>query len=99
MNVAKIVIALSLLATGVLSHAAQTTADLVLTNGRVYTLSWPDPDPEGRPAAGAPHDANGWRPDADTVALSGTRIVFVGRQADAPGLAGQDARSISRVRR
>ena len=87
MNTARSVIALSLLGAGVLSCARPMTADLVLVNGRVYTLSWPDPDPEGRSAPGAPHDAGGWRPDADTVAVAGTRIVFVGRQSDAPRLA------------
>ncbi|HEX7778959.1 MAG TPA: hypothetical protein VF424_06970, partial [Vicinamibacterales bacterium] len=39
-------------------------ADLLLVNARVYTFTWPDPDREGRPASGAPHDATGWRPDA-----------------------------------
>jgi len=87
MKTLKSTIALSLLAAGVLSCAHQATADLVLVNGRVYTLAWPEPEPEGRPAAGAPHDASGWRPDADTIAIAGTRVVFVGRQSDAPKLA------------
>lgn len=87
MNSARSIVAVWLLAAGILSCARPMAADLVLVNGRVYTLSWSDPDAEGRPAAGAPYDARGWRPDADTVAIAGTRIVFVGRQADAPGLA------------
>jgi hypothetical protein len=87
MTTAKGIVAACLLAAAVMSCARPRTADLVLVNGRVYTLSWPDPDAEGRPAASAPHDARGWRPDADTVAIAGARIVFVGRQADAPRLA------------
>ena len=87
MKTLRSIIALSLLAAGILSCAHQATADLVLVNARVYTLAWPEPDPEGRPAAGAPHDTSGWRPDADAIAIAGTRVVFVGRQSDAPKLA------------
>ncbi len=58
-------------------------ADLILTNARVYTLRWGEPDPEGRPAVDAPHDSAGWRPDAEAVAIQGGRIVFVGTTAEA----------------
>ncbi len=58
-------------------------ADLILTNGRVYTLRWSEPDAEGRPAADAPRDSAGWRPDAEAVAIQGGRIVFVGTANDA----------------
>src|SRR5262245_58208465 len=58
-------------------------ADLVLTNARVYTLSWGEPDADGRPAANAPHDSTGWRPDAEAIAIRDGRIVFVGSLADA----------------
>jgi predicted amidohydrolase YtcJ len=85
MNTPRAVIAASLFAAA-LSCGGSAAADLLLVNGRVYTLNWPDPDVEGRPAAGAPHDAGGWHPDADTIAIAGNRIVFVGRQADAPRL-------------
>ncbi len=59
------------------------TADLLLVNARVYTLNWDDPDGEGRPAKNAPHGPDGWRPDAQAVAIKGDRIVFVGSNADA----------------
>lgn len=52
--------------------------DLVITNGRVYTLSWSEPSLEGKPAADAPRDAGGWHPDAEAVAIRDGRIVFVG---------------------
>jgi len=53
-------------------------ADLLLVNARVYTLAWPDTAPDGTPAAEAPHDAAGWRPDAAAVAITGGRIAAVG---------------------
>ena len=53
-------------------------ANLVLVNAKVYSMTWPDPAPDGTPAAGAPHDANGWRPDATAIAITGGRITLVG---------------------
>jgi predicted amidohydrolase YtcJ len=54
------------------------TADLILLNGRVYTLSWDEPALDGTPAANAPHDASGWHPDAEAIAVRGNEIIFVG---------------------
>jgi predicted amidohydrolase YtcJ len=53
-------------------------ADLILTNGRVYTLSWPDPAPDGTPSPKAPRTAEAWRPDAEVVAIKDGRILYVG---------------------
>jgi predicted amidohydrolase YtcJ len=58
--------------------AAEKPADLVLVNGRVYTLAWDEPSPDGTPARNAPRAPEGWRPDAEAVAVRGDRIVFVG---------------------
>ena len=59
--------------------AAQTApADLLLVGGRVYTLTWDEPAPDGTPAANAPRTATGFRPDAEAIAIRGDRIVFVG---------------------
>lgn len=60
-------------------------ADTLLTNGRVYTFTWDDPAADGKPAAGAPHSVDGWRPDAEAVAIRAGRIVFTGtsQQAEA----------------
>ncbi len=63
-------------------------ADLLLVNGRVYTLAWDEPDREGWPAANAPHTSAGWRPDAQAVAIRGGRIVLVGTTLQALTLKG-----------
>ena len=67
---------------------ATQPADLLLLNGRVYTLAWDEPDREGRPAANAPHTAGGWRPDAQALAIRGDRIVLVGTTGQALALKG-----------
>src|SRR5262245_20550271 len=69
-------------------------ADLLLVGGRVYTFSWPEPDPEGRPAGGAPHDAAGWRPDAQAIAIRGDRILFVGERVNAESYRGTSTRVV-----
>lgn len=60
---------------------APAPADLILTNARVYTMTWPDPSVEGTPAPGAPVADGRWHPDAAAVAISGDRIVAVGTAA------------------
>jgi len=65
------------------------SADLVLHNGQVYTLTWPDPSTEGRPAGDAPYDSvTGWRHDATAVAVRDGRIIYVGTDSGALALAG-----------
>lgn len=61
---------------------APTPADLILTNARVYTMTWADPSVEGVPASGAPYAEGRWHPDAAAVAISEDRIVAVGTAAD-----------------
>ncbi|HSF16423.1 MAG TPA: amidohydrolase [Vicinamibacteria bacterium] len=57
-------------------------ADLIVTNGRVYTFAWDDPAPDGTPAANAPFSDGAWRPDAEAVALNSGRILAVGSEAE-----------------
>ena len=59
------------------------SADLLLTNARVYTLDWPEAEPSGTPTPEAPHDEHGWHPDGEAVAVRGSEIVFVGSDDDA----------------
>ncbi len=57
----------------------ERAADLILTNGRVYTLAWGEPAPDGTPAEDAPlGDDGGWGPDAGAVAIRDDTIAFVG---------------------
>ena len=63
--------------------------DLVLSNARVYTLDWPDPLPGGELHPSAPY-LDGWRPDAEAVAIRDGRIVSVGDSASILATAGPD---------
>jgi predicted amidohydrolase YtcJ len=56
----------------------ENTADLILTNAHVYTLSWGEPDMEGVPAADAPFADGVWTADAEAVALKDGLILGVG---------------------
>ena len=58
-------------------------ADLLLINARVYTLNWDDAAPDGTLMPGAPHDDNGWHPDAEALVISGRTIAFVGSTEEA----------------
>ena len=75
--------ALALAACGPDSANVDTSADLILTNARVYTLDWAEPGRNGEPADGAPASENGWHPDAQAVATRDGDIVFVGSTQDA----------------
>ncbi|HZJ66392.1 MAG TPA: amidohydrolase [Kofleriaceae bacterium] len=76
------------------SPAASARADLILTNARVYTLAWGEPAADGTPAADAPHGPAGWTPDAQAVAIRGSRIVFVGSNDAAAAWRGPSSRVV-----
>ncbi len=59
------------------------SADLVLTNGRVYTLNWDEPALDGTPASNAPYRASKWNPDAEAIAMADGKILFTGKTEDA----------------
>lgn len=65
-------------------------ADILITNGHVYSMSWPEPGPDGSPAAGAPSIGG----DAEAVAVRGGEIVFVGSAASAETFRGEATRVI-----
>ena len=69
-------------------------ADLVLINGRVYTLDWEEPAPDGTITSDAPHDESGWHPDAEAVVTRGNEIIFVGDTRDAMEYAGEASRVV-----
>ena len=58
-------------------------ADLIITNGRVYTFAWDDPASDGTPGANAPHSAEGWEPDAEGIVIADGEIVLVGSTEEA----------------
>ncbi|AMW06261.1 hypothetical protein GEMMAAP_18690 [Gemmatimonas phototrophica] len=68
-------------------------ADLILHNGRVYSMAWPEPTVNGVPSAQAPYDSvNGWRHDATAVVVREGRVVFVGNDSAALALKGPTTR-------
>src|SRR5262249_31678662 len=66
----------------------EAPADLLLVNGRVYTLAWDEPAADGTPARNAPHSAQGWHPDVEAGAVRGERIVFAGSASAAAAYRG-----------
>jgi predicted amidohydrolase YtcJ len=69
-------------------------ADLILTNGRVYTLSWDEPSADGTAASDAPHDDTGWHPDAEAVVTKGGEILFAGSTREAMEYQGENTRVV-----
>ena len=69
-------------------------ADLLIVNARVYSLSWPDPAPDGTLAAGAPHGPEGWHPDAEAMAIADGRLLYVGANDAARAHAGDATRIV-----
>jgi predicted amidohydrolase YtcJ len=57
------------------------SVDLILVNGRIYTLRWAEPDGFGGLSSEAPRGLNGWQPDVEAVSVIDDRIVEVGDRA------------------
>jgi len=76
------------------SCTGSNEADLIVTNGRVYTYSWDDPAADGTPAASAPFKEGVWHPDAEAVATRNGKIIFVGSNQDAEKFRGANTRII-----
>ncbi len=79
---------------GLEPDAVAGTADLILSNGKIYTFSWPDPDAEGNPSAGAPVIDGRWQPDAQSLAIRGSTILAVGSAAEVESHRGERTRVI-----
>jgi predicted amidohydrolase YtcJ len=69
-------------------------ADLILINGRVYTLTWDEPGGDGAVMPDAPHDGTGWHPDAEAIATRAGEILFAGSTRDAMEYQGENTRVI-----
>ena len=76
------------------SISAVGGADLILINGRVYTLNWDEPSPDGTASDNAPINDTGWYPDAEAVATKGDEIIFVGGTTDALEFRGEATRVV-----
>ena len=70
--------------------ADNASADVLLTNAAVYTFSWDEPGPDGTPANNAPRGDEGWRPDAEAVAIRDGKILFAGSSEEAAVYAGDN---------
>ncbi len=62
---------------------AGTETDLILTNGRVYSLDWSEAAPDGTLNPAAPHGDGGWSPDASAIVIQEDEIAFVGGDSEA----------------
>jgi predicted amidohydrolase YtcJ len=69
---------LFLLVFTLISCSNNRTADTVILNAKVYTLSWNDPSLDGVPAKNAPFENNRWIFDAEAIAIKDHKIVAVG---------------------
>lgn len=69
-------------------------ADLILTDAKVYTLTWGEPALDGKPAPDAPYANGQWHPDAAAVAIRAGKIVYVGSDKGALALRGKRTRVI-----
>ncbi len=70
-------------------------ADLLLVDGNIYTLAWPEPSIDsGRPSAEAPRGPDGWKGDAQAVAIRGGLIVFAGAERKANAYRGPSTQVI-----
>lgn len=76
------------------AHNSDAGADLIFVNGRVYSLRWPSPSPDGVLSPDAPHDDQGWRPDAEAIAIDDGKIIYVGDRKTALGLRQADTKVV-----
>ncbi len=70
------------------------SADTVITNARIYTLSWDDPSLEGVPSQKAPIEDGVWKPDAEAIAIKNGIIEFVGTTDEAQSFIGNNTKII-----
>jgi predicted amidohydrolase YtcJ len=70
------------------NEGTQLGADMILTNARVYTMRWDEPDSNGTLSSKAPNN-EGWRPDANAVVIQNSKIKFVGQTTKALSYKGE----------
>ena len=57
-------------------------------------MRWPGPSPDGVISADAPHDDQGWRPDAEAIVIDNGKIMFVGDNDAALAMKRGDAKVV-----
>src|SRR5262245_57128500 len=82
-RLSSLVIVCGLLLSGCQRVSGDESADVLLTGGKIYTFTWDDPATDGAPAKNAPRSSAGWKPDAEAIAVRGSRIIFAGSSRDA----------------
>ena len=75
------------------NEGTQLGADMILTNARVYTMRWDEPDSNGTLSSKAPNN-EGWRPDAKAVVIQNSKIKFVGQTTKALSYKGEKTQII-----
>lgn len=70
-------------------------ADTVITNAKVYSLNWDDPDENGNPAKNAPFENNQWSYDAEAISIKNKVIQFVGSNKDVQKYIGDHTKVIN----
>lgn len=70
------------------------SADLILENGKVYSMSWSEPSTEGVPAADAPFVDGVWSPDAQAIAIKDGVILALGSTLEVSEFKGSDTEVI-----
>lgn len=74
------------------SNTINDKADTIITNARVYSLRWDNPDLEGVPATNAPFTEGQWKPDAEAIVVKDGKILYVGSQTKAQDFVGEKTR-------
>ena len=89
-----ILLLFGLIITGCIQNeGTQLGADMILTNARVYTMRWDEPDSNGTLSSKAPNN-EGWRPDANAVVIQNSKIKFVGQTTKALSYKGEKTQII-----
>lgn len=71
----------------------QLGADIILTNARVYSMRWEEPDLDGTLSSEAPNNGE-WQPDANAVVIRNSTITFVGETSEALNYQGENTQII-----
>ena len=69
-------------------------AEIILTNAKIYTLSWPEPSLDGVPSKNAPFMQNRWHHDAESIAILDGKILGIGKKSKVIKFKGESTKII-----